>query len=330
MLLAIVCRVSCKGGQDAFTRLHRASCTAYPDYCDEINGLADGAGVPRQLTMVLSLKHELTFLARGNRSLECTDVLIHSKDTAVVAHNEDGNALVESTGYFVNATFKGKGRGRTLGTNFVAFQYPASVLGHAFGYNEHGVVTSMNAVFPSEVNVNGVGCYFLSRSILDSQSTQNAVERARAPVRAYGTSNNVGSAASHDVVNIETSPDAIAVSSPSPLAFHMNEYLHAKTAQHKDPSSEHRLHRAEELAQNGGMADVQGALKVLSDTNDEQYPLYRTTTPPDDCSTLATAAFDLHRCTLRVYTAPAATSAPVLEFSLPSCNTTSHAKRATS
>lgn len=135
--------VNTAAGRAAFNSLKNASCGSFPEACDELRGLADGAGVDTSLPMVMSLRHELSALARrgvGAGAAECTDVLTDG----ALAHNEDGDPLLQTTGYYVNQSVSG-------GVHHLSFRYPASLAGHAFGFNQYGLVLSMNAVTPTTV-----------------------------------------------------------------------------------------------------------------------------------------------------------------------------------
>ena len=62
-------------------------------------------------------------------------------------------------------------------------------------------------------------------------------------------------------------------------------YLHSNTVEVSDPSSVHRLARVKQLPQPTNSSDI---LRLLGDTKDTDYPIYRTATPPDTLATLLT------------------------------------------
>ncbi len=71
-----------------------------------------------------------------------------------------------------------------------------------------------------------------------------------------------------------------------PHAFlYTHRYMHSTDPQYDDPSSEHRLARVKSLPQPDSAADM---LKILGDTGDSEYPIFRTATPPDTTATIAT------------------------------------------
>lgn len=280
--------VESDSGRAAFESLANASCSFLPDACDELRGIASGAGLRDQrLPLIMSLRHELSALARSPLGTsECTDV--HT--FGAFAHNEDGDTLLRTTAFYVNASVGG-------GAWHFAFRYPASLSGHAFGFNAHGVALSMNALSPVAVDVDGVGVYFLCHAAMlqpSARAVHKLIEGARG---AYGGSLNLAELGgiAHGV-NLEFGPGrgqlATAPMPPSaaaPATFHMNEYLHlASVAFRRDTSSEHRLARARQLvAQVAATArNLTTLWRVLGDTADHAYPLYRR-------ATAATATFDL-------------------------------------
>ncbi len=62
-------------------------------------------------------------------------------------------------------------------------------------------------------------------------------------------------------------------------------YLHSDVDQVNDSSSLHRLERVKELPPPSDAMDI---LKILGDTGDRDYPIYRRAIFPDEGKTLAT------------------------------------------
>jgi hypothetical protein len=314
-------------GREAISTFRRTVCdpdSTMKPYCDELRGMANGTGVPFETFLVLSVRHELTELMKGNNEAddsvrqdpECTDVLTQT----AFGHNEDGSAALLETGYFVNGSVTDADSG-SIHTAFFSFFYPASPAGHAFGVNlipgggggegsrgGGSMAMSMNAVFPKNVDIGGVPVYFLTRAVLDCTSHAEALAVLRETRSAYGGSLNLGTAP-NGVINVEFGPSLMEASSPTALpgqvqstrppaggvSFHMNEYLHLKTVPFdKDPSSEHRLKAATGIAAAHPVVATMPAsfLRVLGDVSDVDYPLWRNTSGLDDSSTAATVLFE--------------------------------------
>ena len=279
--------VATDDGRAAFESLKNASCAMLPDACEELRGMASGAGVHEELTLIMSLRHELSALARAPLgTTECTDV--HT--FGAFAHNEDGDPLLKQTAFYVNASVRGS-------PWHFAFRYPASLSGHAFGFNAHGLTMSMNALSPEAVDVSGVGVYFNCHAAF-LQPSSNAVHTLLKGARsAYGGSLNVAELGMPSAgVNLEFGPghgqvasSPMPASAAAPATFHMNDYLHLTTVPFRhDKSSEHRLKRARQLVSEvpATARNLTTLWRVLGDTADHAYPLYRH-------ATAATATFDL-------------------------------------
>ena len=65
----------------------------------------------------------------------------------------------------------------------------------------------------------------------------------------------------------------------------ISRYLYSSVEQRDYPSSDHRLQRVKELPHPVSLDDLRS---ILGDTEDMEYPIFRTATPPDSVETLAT------------------------------------------
>ena len=78
--------------------------------------------------------------------------------------------------------------------------------------------------------------------------------------------------------------------------FHMNEHLHLRSLPFApDPSSEHRLARARAIASCAppNASDLASFWRIVGDTADAAFPIYRDVLPTGGTTTAATAAFVL-------------------------------------
>jgi len=277
-------------GAKAFASLKAANCDAFPAYCDEMRGLAAELGdVSFDTLMTMCLRHEVNALAKAANtsvelSRECTDILI----PGAFSHNEDGDVALKDFAFFVNASVTDDG------TAYFAFHYPVSLAGHAFAFNGRGLAMSMNAISPRAVETSGLAIYFLTRSCLDAHSIDDAIARLAVPNGAYGGNVNLGWTGQKRVVSVEVGPagatDIRTAENEDEPVFHMNEYLRISSVPFwPNPSSQHRLARAEAIVAGGSVVrreDPQSFLRILGDAEDTSYPIFRK-------STAATASFDL-------------------------------------
>lgn len=61
--------------------------------------------------------------------------------------------------------------------------------------------------------------------------------------------------------------------------------MHSEVEQREDVSTDHRLQRVKELEPPKAIHDLRA---ILGDTEDRDYPIFRTASPPDSADTLAT------------------------------------------
>lgn len=318
---------STKEGREATAQLWAAAQTFDAGFAEEVMGIADGAGVDRQTVIVANLQSELEMIAPpppsplglatrwGSRHVDrCSDVLVPGGGTAgvagserspaaVVAHNEDGEAPDVPFAYIVRTSSAGE---EAATPSFVSFVYAGQLEGYAWAANEAGLFMSVNALFPHAVNTSGVPSALLLRRVLLSQSVDEALGRATMPGQAFGFSLNIGVAGNATLWNVEThaSGSSVKVLLPGDDTYvHFNQYRHMTPpgGQAADPSSDHRLARFDELSSSAPVATTAAARRVLGDTADKDFPLYRNGAAPDNAVTLSTVVFDAEARTATVF-----------------------------
>ncbi|XP_047342251.1 uncharacterized protein LOC124945797 [Impatiens glandulifera] len=270
----------------------------FPSYWNELQGTADGSGVPMLHLLLLNFRKEiLPFVPKSKLSDEidsvddCSDVLVVNDSMAVAAHNEDANvALIDHT-YLIKSTLPS-------GLSFTAYTYAGELPSCAFGFNSHGLAFTLNSVPPleSEIDAGGIGRNFISRDLLEATSLEDALDRIHSSAASVGHSYNLIDVKTRRIVNVETSSrNRVSVHEigAEPF-FHANMYLHLKEVQQADDeSSKRRQKRAAELSKRC----KQDFLSILGDMNDAEYPIYMT---GPVLYTLCTAVIDLDERTLSI------------------------------
>eukprot|EP01013_Petalomonas_cantuscygni_P040757 TRINITY_DN72908_c0_g1_i1.p1 TRINITY_DN72908_c0_g1~~TRINITY_DN72908_c0_g1_i1.p1 ORF type:complete len:501 (+),score=82.97 TRINITY_DN72908_c0_g1_i1:86-1588(+) len=207
---------------------------------------------------------------------------------------------------------------------FQAFAYAGALPGWAFGVTSAGVALSVNALYPPLVDAAGAPTSMLCRHTLGATSVGDAFARAVVRPAASGFNvNGVGRSghmfgmdrsarrlargAAEDVAvgNVEVAPAPYApsrwtVTAPGGHAFHFNVYTRLNASSGPALSSVHRRAAAErvwplsEVNASATVADVvHRAVRVLGDTSDTDWPIYRTgaSAKDDNATTAATALF---------------------------------------
>jgi hypothetical protein len=184
---------------------------------------------------------------------------------------------------------------------FHALCYPGFLPGNAFGFNESGILHSINQVAPRQVKV-GVARHFIARSLFEARSLEEAVRRVTIPGRAAGFNYNIGSLSERRIVSVEVSPERHHVHDVQSYYTHTNHYFELNDQkQNITLSSRKRLERSMNLCRVKFPTNSGHVLALLSDQTDRDYPIYRDARPPDSDATLCSALFDLDNRQLRIY-----------------------------
>lgn len=114
------------------TRLAEATRTRFPAIWAEVEGLAEGLGLPVAQVMAWNCRGDLLASVPDG----CTTVMLPGREPTI-AHNEDGLP------FFRGACFLAEVAPRT-GAGFLAFCYPGSLPGHTFAIGKSGLVQTVN------------------------------------------------------------------------------------------------------------------------------------------------------------------------------------------
>jgi hypothetical protein len=300
-------------GKKIFTNLLQINQKKFPQYFDEIHGVAQGAKVPEYQLQLLNFEPEITTISKGilPQETSCSDLHLRTNQQVLLAHNEDSDSSIKDYAYYINV----QPTNRSL-IAFQAYTYPGYLPGNAFGFNEHGLIFTCNALFPASLNVQtGYARYFINRSVVDSVSIEDALARVTVQPGANGFSLNLGSTKEKVLLNVEVSPYySFSVTLTEGNASHVNDYKHLNVPCLADLSSVHRQQRIDMYP---AWANASDMLTILGDHSDIEYPIFRNGNPPDtNVSTVATGLFDLTHKYLQVYQDNPQTSKPVFTAQL--------------
>jgi hypothetical protein len=281
----------------SFLALHRSR---FPAYMSELEGIAEGAKRPFEEVFLVNLRGELTGLMppdsrTGATPVQgCTDCLVLTAEAALIGHNEDGNPA--SLGRLYVVTVKPDD-----GPAFSALSYPGFLPGNAFGFNQAGILHTVNHVAPRPIQV-GASRHFLARSLLDARSLDEAVGNSIVSDRASGFNYNIGSLPERRVVSVEVAPECHHVHEVQGYYSHTNHYIELnEPLQEISPSSRKRLERGLAFGRATPPGEAGQVLAMLGNRDDRDYPIYRDAAPPDTDATLCSALYDLDERELRIY-----------------------------
>ncbi|KAK9862798.1 hypothetical protein WJX84_005916 [Apatococcus fuscideae] len=158
----------------------------YPEYFQELEGMAAGSGVSMQEIMLLNFRQELSTAGGLARSPpDCSDQLLHGSTNghALLGHNEDNSGDLLNASYFIQADLGGR--------QWTAFTYAGELSSTAFGFNDAGVAFTLNALFPTNVTVPGIGRNFVSRDLLQASSYEDGLRRITTARHSAGHNYNL-------------------------------------------------------------------------------------------------------------------------------------------
>ncbi|DAZ98337.1 TPA: hypothetical protein N0F65_007144 [Lagenidium giganteum] len=275
----------------------------FPDYVDEIRGIAEGSDTEFETLFLLNLVEEfgdaiptafVTTPATEQKVLRCSDIVLTAPHLRVVTHNEDSGASDVNRTAMVTAQIGDAPK-------FVAFTYLGDLPTGAFGFNSHGIAFSLNFVQPSDTLAGGLGRGFISRDLLAAIDTNDAIQRITRPGQAAGHNYQLMDVQSQRIWGIEVASfdrfavhEFTVVDDQVSAFFHANQYQYLDIPQPPYQSSLHRLRRYSELTP---PTTVDEALAILGDQHDRLYPIFHDTLSHErgDLSgwTLITVVFDL-------------------------------------
>ncbi|HLF74894.1 MAG TPA: C45 family peptidase [Anaerolineales bacterium] len=150
----------------------------YPQYIDEMQGIARGANVLFDDVMVLNAMEAVTMDAL--HLTRCTSFAVNEERTAdghvLLAHNEDWVPEDENDVYVISAKPNDE-------PPFLAMTY-GGLLPNV-GFNAYGIAQLIDSVYPNDSRI-GIPRLVLARAVLASRRLSGAIGRALLPHRAAG------------------------------------------------------------------------------------------------------------------------------------------------
>ncbi|MHB8777345.1 MAG: C45 family autoproteolytic acyltransferase/hydrolase [Anaerolineales bacterium] len=150
----------------------------YPQYVDELRGIAEGANIPFDDIMVLNAMEAVTMDAL--HLTRCTSMAVNDERTAdghvLAAHNEDWIPEDEGDIFIISAK-------PAKDPPFLAMTY-GGLLPNV-GFNAYGIAQLIDSVYPSDSRI-GIPRLVVARAVLASRRISGAIGRTLIPHRAAG------------------------------------------------------------------------------------------------------------------------------------------------
>jgi isopenicillin-N N-acyltransferase-like protein len=187
-----------------------------PQYVEELEGVADGAGLELNDLLVLNCVEAITEDALHT---SCTSLGAAPEVTAdgslLVGHNEDWLPDDQDTVYLVHARPDNE-------PAYLAITYGGLLPN--IGFNEHGIAQCCDSVYPNDARI-GVPRIFVSRAVLAARTPAEAIRAALNRRRAAGY-NHLIVHVSGEMYNVEVSAeDFDVIYGLDGMLAHTNNYL---------------------------------------------------------------------------------------------------------
>ena len=234
----------------------------YPQYVDELRGMAEGANVPFDEAVVLNVMEAVTTDAL--HLTRCTSMAVNEERTAdghvLVAHNEDWVPEDEGDVLVISAKPDKE-------PPFLAMSY-GGLLPNV-GFNAYGIAQLIDSVYPADSRI-GIPRLVVARAVLASKRISGAIGRALVPHRAAGY-NHLLVHESGELYSIEVSARKFEILyGLDGYMVHTNHYIDPNMKQiEKDPeellSSRVRYFRASRLIRQNGQHTIKSLQAIQKD-----------------------------------------------------------------
>lgn len=265
-----------------------------PDIADEIDGIAEGAGIDRDAAWLLQLRAEVSRVDPGNLPAECTSFGVGPSRGArgtIAGQNADLPPFYQQVVVLIRRSIPGKPRVLTL--------TPAGQIGW-HGMNTAGVAVFANFLY-SDGWRPGVPRYLFTRIALESATARHAASRLANMHR--GSSRNLLLADEEEVFDLELAVnEAGYFESVDGIVAHANHHVSTIAYREMAPAaylrnSTARHDRMYELVDAAGEGfDVETAIGILRDRQNVPDALCRApldTSDEDDSITVASTVADV-------------------------------------
>jgi predicted choloylglycine hydrolase len=271
---------------DWLSSVKKAIAADAPTVYQELQGIADGAEQPLDEVILWNARGDLIHCIPEG----CTSIGVTQPSLTLVAHNEDGDPALKPHVFILQAELT------TEAANFTSFVYPASVPGHSFAMNQHGLAFSVNNIRLTEHQV-GLPRMITARLLLECKDHQAFIKQLEEQQRTGAFHYTVADMQSRQAFSVEAPFQAVSSLAAAPVRVHANHLVHDKLAsvsQIITDSSDSRQVRMQALADSHSGEEVlaQHCLQILRDKHHDVLPVFRTSADdPDEENTLATAVF---------------------------------------
>jgi len=268
---------------------------SFPQYVQEIEGMAAGAGIDFRHMLLTSCEESALCAVRER----CTTIAFSAPDCTVLGHNEDWAPGFEDSFYVVRAEMPD-------GLSFLSLAYIGSPPGSSVALNSCGIAFSGNSLLG--LHQAGIAKNLLLRSQVEARTLPDFERRATRSPRAI-SNNTMALDRRGRVVNIEMGLTEHAVLRPDEgVLVHTNHVLAPQLAhleRFERPCSRQRHATAHDLASAAPPSkELMREILLSHDGWPHSVCLHAATQHYDDAQTVASAIVDLSDMSLEVAKGP--------------------------
>lgn len=320
-------------GRKAYDETLAAVKKRFPQYLDELQGMADGAEVPFYKLFLLHMDNVITNVTtiktvNGGAS-GCSSICINQYNEELLGHTEDARSELLNHFYFVSAHIiskKPQGHWGVKEERFTSLCYAGFLPGYTMSYNHHGLIFSINTLSATRLNVGKTPRYFITRALLAAENFDQAVKvlRDSGSGAADGCSINMtflrqeGDRLFHNAELAPAEPGTdesvlnVLTASPGENIIHCNRYLRLSIPEadlDMLDSSEARMTALKAHKQPHDRKDI---INMLSDQTGKKYRVFQDFGPGDTIKTLAAGIFDCVERTWSIYADKPSVTEPLM------------------
>ena len=295
--------VALAGGRlrERVARLEQAARSSYPGLVEELQGMAEGAGIAFEELFAWNCRSEID-ASSAPCPPGCSTVGWVRDGGLLLGHNEDGDAAYAHRMFVLRAR-------PPSGIAFAALVYPGTLPGNGPGLNARGVAQATNYIGPCDA-AEGVPRYFVGRAVLEAATLEEAVAIACKDPRAFPWHHNLGDLGRGALVSLETWPGRHHRLDVQGLYLHTNHLLHREMLDlpeqraHLDRSSLPRLRRLERLFADRPPRSREDLLDALHDRQSTPCKICRRPGDVVGGITVGTALFESPRLEMSLWDGP--------------------------
>ncbi|CAG9558673.1 unnamed protein product [Danaus chrysippus] len=329
-------------GQDAYEKTLANMKKRYPYYVKEMQGVADGANVPFHQLFLLQMDDLIGTINDNhiprNDTGGCSSLAVKTPKSAVLAHTEDAFGETLNHFYIMSAHIIPDPEDKELGAveeRFASLCYAGHMPGYTMGYNENGLVFSINTLSPLELKPGNTPRTFITRALLASKNFSDAERILRDEGLGIGNGFSINmiwsdKCGDQKIYNVEVAPDLKADRSvlninnyvDEPL-IHTNIYQRLSVKEVIGPIIDSSTARLKAIHAHPPPENGKDLKNILSDVSGQDFQVFQEK-KDSIIKTIAAGLFELDKMTWSIYINKPNISEPVavlpIRFSsLPKC-----------